>query len=131
MIDQRISKFMNRHVLCGGPDTPLGTVFEQMLSRGQDAFVVREEGEPIGMITSRDAIEILGRSFAGATHRSVVSSSVMTTPVQTLPENATMGELIQVIRAGGFRHVPIVDDNGRLSGIVDLLAIHDATINAL
>jgi diguanylate cyclase (GGDEF)-like protein len=131
MIDQRISKFMNRHVLCGGPDTPLGTVFEQMLSRGQDAFVVREEGEPIGMITSRDAIEILGRSFAGATHRSVVSSSVMTTPVQTLPENATMGELIQVIRAGGFRHVPIVDDKGRLSGIVDLLAIHDATINAL
>ncbi len=131
MIDQRISKFMSRRVLHGGPDLPLGSVIDQMTARDQDAFIVCEEGEPIGMITSRDAIAMLGRFFTGETHLGVVASDVMSSPVQVLPENSTMGELIQVIRSGGFRHVPIVDDKRRLTGIVDLMALHDATINAL
>lgn len=131
MIDQRISKFMSRSVLRGDPDTPLGTVIEQMVTQTQDAFIVCEDDEPVGIISSRDAIEVLGRSFDGETQNNVSASSVMSTPIRTLPENSTMGELIQVIRSGGFRHVPIVDDKGRLSGIVDLMTLHDATINAL
>ena len=42
-----------------------------------------------------------------------------------------MVELIQVVRAKGFRHVAIVDDMGRLSGIIDLKSLHDATLEAL
>lgn len=44
--------------------------------------------------------------------------SMMTTPVVTLEENAPVAELVGLMTDSGHRHLPIVDDDDRLVGMV-------------
>ena len=131
MIDESISKFMNRNVLMGEPDTPLSEVVAQMNSRVQSAFVVCEDGVPVGVITERDTVACLDRSFAGENYSDVCAAEVMASPVHTLSESSTMGAVMRVMNERGFRRVPITDDKNQLSGIVNLMELQAAMNAAL
>jgi CBS domain-containing protein len=39
----------------------------------------------------------------------------------TIPSTATVGDAIRVMSEGGYRHLPIVDDSGKPTGVV---AVH-------
>ncbi len=110
MIDQPISQFMNRGVLSGGAGTPLREVVRRMESEVQSAFVVCDEGTPIGVITERDVIVVLSRAFSGIDQREARAGDIMASPIHTLPETAEMGEVFRIMKERGFRRVPIVDD---------------------
>lgn len=131
MIDQPISEFMNRHVLSGGSDTPLREVVRRMEQEVQSAFVVCEDGTPIGVITERDVVVVLSRAYAGIDQSAARAGDVMASPVHTLPETAGMGEVFRIMKERGFRRVPIVDDKRRLAGIVNIGELQNATNAAL
>ncbi len=42
----------------------------------------------------------------------------MAQPVVTIPEDALVGETVELMKAKKIRHLPVVDGNGRLVGIV-------------
>jgi predicted transcriptional regulator len=48
-------------------------------------------------------------------------SEVMSREPATIPSNATVGQAIRVMAEGGYRHLPIVDDSGKPTGVV---AVH-------
>ena len=131
MIDDPISQFMNRDVLSGPAEMPLREIFALMDSKVQSCFIVCDDDSPVGVISERDGIPLLHQALAGKTFDDVVASDIMTTPVRTLPETATMGEVVQIMNEFRFRRVPIVDDKGQLSGIVNLSDLQTATNSAL
>lgn len=131
MIDQPISEFMNRRVLSGGADTPLREVVRRMEREVQSAFVVCEDGTPVGVITERDVVVVLSRAYAGIDQSGARAGDVMASPVHTLPETAEMTEVFRIMQERGFRRVPIVDDKRRLSGIVNIGELQNATNAAL
>ena len=95
--------------------TPQQTIHDCALQMRREhvgsLVVVDEDAKPIGMITDRDiTIEgvALGRDLNEAT-----VGDLMTTPVVTSTENEGM-----VMRENGIRRLPIVDDSGRLVGVV-------------
>ncbi len=45
-------------------------------------------------------------------------SKVMTTPVTTVPADTPVSRLVALMTDRGLRHLPVVDDDGRLVGIV-------------
>jgi CBS domain-containing membrane protein len=45
-------------------------------------------------------------------------SSVMTSPVATIGVHAPVTEIIQLMIDRGFHHIPVVDEDDRLAGIV-------------
>ena len=126
MIDEPISQFMNRDVLKGEPTLPLSTVVSEMNEGVHSALVVCEDDAPIGVITERDIVQLLDRSFAGESYDGVLARDVMTSPIHTLPETSTMGEVMRIMNERRFRRVPIVDDENRLSGIVNLMDLQSA-----
>ncbi|ANQ86261.1 hypothetical protein dqs_3233 [Azoarcus olearius] len=70
----------------------------------------------------RDFIRRSGRSHAD---KAEVAGQIMSAPAQTANENTPVVELIALLGGAGHSHVPIVDDDGRLTGIVaprDLIA---------
>lgn len=131
MIDQRISQFMNRDVLHGDPDTPLSRVVSLMHSRVQSAFIVCESGAPLGVITERDVVDFLDRYFSGERFDEVRAADVMASPIHTLPETSTMGEVMRIMNERRIRRVPITDDKDTLSGIVNLMDLQSAMNLAL
>lgn len=92
---------------------------ERMHQRSVGALVVIDESKrPIGIVTDRDlAIRVTaaGRDSSGTTVR-----EVMTHPAKTIPRSADVDCALEMMRAGAFRRLPVVDERGQLAGIVTL-----------
>jgi CBS domain-containing protein len=70
------------------------------------------------MLTDRD---IVTNAIAGATDlRAVVVDDVMTRHPVTVWSSSSLDDALQRMRSGGVRRVPVVDDRGRLAGILAL-----------
>jgi CBS domain-containing protein len=78
-------------------------------------LVVDDHHRLEGIFTGRDVVRLLalGRNPAH-THL----QAVMTKEVATLPPGHQAIEALRLMQDGGFRHVPVVDHQGRLMGIV-------------
>jgi diguanylate cyclase (GGDEF)-like protein len=131
MIDEPVSHCMNRRVLTGEADTPIREVVRRLANENQSAFVVCEDATPVGVITERDTALLLARVLDGHDVGSTTAADVMASPVHSLPESAPMFEVVRIMKERGFRRVPIVDDKNRLSGIVNLEDLQNATNAAL
>ena len=71
----------------------LADVVAQMNEHGHSAFLVYKDFVPLGVITERDAISVLSESFSGKSYEEVLAAAVSTSPVHTLPEFSTTGEV--------------------------------------
>ncbi|MEO8061302.1 MAG: CBS domain-containing protein [Pseudomonadota bacterium] len=74
--------------------------------------------KPIGMLTDRDIVtNVIVR---GVDPRSLVVDDVMTRHPLTVLTSASYEDALQRMRGAGVRRVPVIDDRGRLAGILAL-----------
>jgi len=80
--------------------------------------VVLEEGQLCGMLTDRDiVVRVLATGDDPSTVRvGDVCSRVLT----TVSESDGIGDAVRLIRAKAVRRLPVLDDDGKLVGIVSL-----------
>jgi CBS domain-containing protein len=102
----------------------LGTAAWMMRERHVGCLVVVESagslgGErPIGMLTDRDIVtQVIVRE---ADPREVSVEDAMTRQPVTVATTASIEEALQCMRAGHVRRAPVVDERGRLAGILAL-----------
>ncbi len=85
------------------------SVIQQMLEQGLGAVLVQREGRTVGIFTERD---VLRRVVSCGVGRDRPVSEVMTPDPESLgPDDGVAFALNRMI-VGGFRHIPIVDDQG-------------------
>jgi len=75
-------------------------------------------GNLIGILSERDVVRGLTQHGAGLLDLKV--SALMTHEVQVVTAASTVLEAMEVMDAGYFRHLPVVDDTRRLCGIVSI-----------
>jgi CBS domain-containing protein len=136
------------------PETPVTTVAELLAARGISAVpVVGPEGQPLGIVTEGDLIrrladrpsgplgwflnlfrspEPLAQQYLKA--HGALAWEVMTTPLITVPEEASAEDVAQLMEQHRIRRVLVARD-GRLVGMVsraDLLraVLRSATLDA-
>jgi CBS domain-containing membrane protein len=89
--------------------------------------VIDMERHVIGIVTVFDLFNLDVADLAPAT-------SVMSSPVTTVHEDEFVADLVRVMTGAGLRALPVVDDEGRLVGIVsrtELIAVlHRALVEA-
>jgi CBS domain-containing protein len=108
-----------KHVDTARPDESVWLAAERMHQRGVGALVVVNEGRvPIGILTDRDLVErvLTKRLNLDATP----VTAVMTKDLMTIHQNGSIEAALLVMREGQFRRLPIVDDQGCLTGLVCL-----------
>jgi CBS domain-containing protein len=101
---------------------PVETVFraaERMRDRTVGALVVLDNARrPVGILTDRDVV--LRVVAAGRNPYDTAVVEVMTRDLKTATEDTPIELAVSQMRAGAFRRLPVVDDDGRLLGLVTL-----------
>jgi len=77
-------------------------------------LVTQGEGVLVGIFTGRDAVRVLAEGKSAA---ETLLEHVMTKDPDCLPPRHTAIHALRLMRDGGFRHVPVVE-NGVVIGIV-------------
>jgi CBS domain-containing protein len=104
-------------LVTAGPKETLSSVALQMREHNVGAVVIVEGQKAVGIVTDRDLALALGAD--GVAPEAPVEG-VMTTPVRTIPNSAGIFAATQCMRDAGVRRLPVVDEKGRLAGIVSL-----------
>jgi CBS domain-containing protein len=106
---------MLKHVVTVRPSITVKKAIETLFKRHVGAIVVTDnEKKCVGIFTERDAIRVVAQNIPLST----TLEKVMTKNVVTVSENAAFAESRRILVSGGFRHLPVVDSDGRLAGLV-------------
>lgn len=82
------------------------------------ALVVDDLGHPVGMVSERDIVRILVTEGGTALAHRV--AEVMTHPLVTCTPDHSMSDVMAVMTERHIRHLPVMDDNGTLVGMVSI-----------
>ena len=107
-----------RKTLSGlSPDDPLRDLVGVMSTRKLSAVVLADsEGAPRGIVTEQDVV----RRIAFRADAAQRASDIMSYPLRTAAESDPLYVALARMRRFGHRHLPVVDRDGKLSGVLDL-----------
>jgi CBS domain-containing protein len=91
--------------------------------------VVDENHRVAGIFTERDVLRRL--SLGEHDPRKISVCEVMTTPVEMATRATTAAEALATMVERHYRHLPIVDDDGRLLGMLSIRNVLQAQIDTL
>jgi CBS domain-containing protein len=122
LLKDRIEILKPRPPLTVSPETPVGDVLKRMVAdRMGCAAVIDENRRLLGIFTERDALVRLNVDAARMAGKPV--SSVMTTNPATLRARDKIAFALHRMNVGGFRHIPILDDEEKLVGVISIRGI--------
>jgi CBS domain-containing protein len=100
------------------PTASLMEAAKCLAERGIGSVIVKGPGDRVvGLLSERDIVRTVAEKGAPALSRSV--ESVMTRRVVTCTEADTVGEIMEQMTRGKFRHLPVVEGE-RLIGIISI-----------
>jgi CBS domain-containing protein len=93
-------------------------VVEEMKTKRRGAVLVEEDGALVGIFTERDLVSRLDHGDILWSH--VLVKDVMTPhPTVVRPEDS-LAEALRLLIQGKRRHLPIVDDKGKPTGLISI-----------
>ena len=118
MHEYNVADLMTKKVITATPDTTLREVVKRLHTERFSCMVIVNEEGPIGMITERDMVIILADLYEDDAWVDMPVENFMSSPVVSVGEDLTLFEAVDVSRANSIRHIPVVDDNGQLVGLL-------------
>lgn len=103
-------------VVCS-PDTPLQAIARQMKDSDTGFIPLGEGGKLYGVITDRDLVI---KAFAAGADASTPVREYASTDVETIREDADLGEVKARMQDRRIRRLPVVDETMRVVGVVTL-----------
>lgn len=98
------------------------TVYEAVKKMAEEnigsVIIVDEEFKPIGIFTERDLLRRVCASDLDP--KKVRLGDVMTRDPTTIKESEPARRALEIMLHFGFRHLPVVDENGKLVGIISI-----------
>jgi CBS domain-containing protein len=96
--------------VCVGPTATVSEAIALMKEHGMGCVLVEQEGQLLGIFTERDVLFRVAAADRDA--RSTAVAEVMTPDPETLTMSDRLAYVLNLMAVGGFRHVPILDDDG-------------------
>jgi len=109
------------------PGTSLGDVIQVMKRERAACVVVCKNDRVAGIFTERD---LLTKAIGASVDYDSPIDGLMTPEPKTLSLDDSVADAIILMHEGGYRHIPLVDEQGRVTGllavrnIIEFLAEH-------
>lgn len=114
-----VRECMSRPAVAVTPDTDFATMTAAITASRRGVLpVVSGEGEVVGVVAASDLLA----SYADERLGEITAHELMTSPAVTVTEDQPVAEAVRTARREKIHHLPVVDNDGRLTGI---LSPHD------
>ena len=110
-----------------GPETTLLEAVVAMESSDLGSLAVVEGRELVGLITERD----IRRSVAEGIELGTSVSSIMSGDPDTFDPDLDVWDAAAWITESGYRHLPVIDDDGSLLGVVSIRDLLKALVDTV
>ncbi len=110
-----------------GPDTTLVEAAAAMEGSDLGSLAVVEGMELLGLVTERD----IRRAVAAGTDLEAAVSTVMSDEPDTFDPDLDVWDAATWIAESGYRHLPVVDDDGSLLGVVSIRDLLKALVDTV
>ena len=110
-----VGDIMTRDVKVVRPDSNVKEVVAAMNRFNIGSIVVVQDGRPVGVISERDILRRVVEPCLSP--EALTAGQVMTSPVYTICETASMDEAAELMAEKKIRKIPVTE-KGRLVGIV-------------
>jgi len=107
---------MTKDLIAVGPRATVAEAATLMGARKVGSALVMDDDALLGIFTERDIVRALAAQFDAASH---AVEEWMTSKPSTITPTATENEALDMMLAGGFRHLPVVDKD-RVLGMVSI-----------
>ena len=124
-----VLKRKGHDVVVVSPDATVAELLQVLVEHRIGSVVVVDDGRPIGLVAERDIVIAL----AGANDdvRSHQVKEVMETDLHVASLNDDTADLAAVMTQFRIRHLPVVDESGRLLAIVSIGDVVKARLDTL
>ncbi|HTU24350.1 MAG TPA: CBS domain-containing protein [Pirellulales bacterium] len=114
-----VGSICQREVDVTDQKTTILAAAQRMRQHARGCLIVIERGQtPVGILTDRDVVVRV--VAAGLDPATTTVGEVMTQFPHLASDDMPIENALGLMRRHGFRHLPVVDDGGRLAGLVTL-----------
>src|SRR2546422_7030081 len=113
-----VREVMSNDLVTVNPSTMMIEAVKAMSMAAIGSVLVLQDGALVGIFTERDVLRAFDQMHADPARVSLISKSMTSDPL-TVGPNATVGEAMDMMLDGGFRHLPVMEA-GMLVGIVSM-----------
>jgi CBS domain-containing protein len=110
-----IRRLPRSHPACVRPGTSLMDTLRIMREEGAGAVLVCDGSKLVGIFTERD---VLNKLFGAPVDDNLPIDRLMTPDPQVLRLDDPLGKAVRLMTERGYRHVPLVDENGARAGMI-------------
>jgi 2-oxoglutarate ferredoxin oxidoreductase subunit beta len=118
LLNDQLDVLTPKEPLAVAPETPVRDVLQLLVEKSIGCVLVVENGKPVGIFSERDALIKLNCDADRLGDHPV--SEFMTRNPESLARSSKVAFAVQKMDLGGYRHVPIVDDQQNLTGVISV-----------
>ncbi len=122
----QVKNLMNHSPVDLAPNASFEEAVKAMATHHCSCLIVTNEKTPVGIITERDVTQALAQGFQSGTLPTCCVKDIMTPKPVCIDEDTGFQEALTLSRSRKLRHLPVIDANGALSGIVTQTNLLDA-----
>lgn len=111
-----ISQYMETKIISCLPSASIAEISKLMKTKNVGTIIVSKNGKPQGLVTDRDIIIKVIASSKNI--ESTTAADIMSRPVITAKTSEGVYEVIGKMKKSKVRRIPIVDQSGKMMGIV-------------
>jgi CBS domain-containing protein len=119
---ERIGHLPLTEIIVLHENTPVAEAVARMEEKRIGCVLIEKEGRLHGLMSERD---VLVKYVGGAELDATPIRDLMSTKLETLSLENTMEEAIRTMVKGGYRHVPLVDAEMKILGMIRAIDIVD------
>ena len=129
-VEKTVSKLRPKVPIIAGDDSTVAEVAKLMASKRADAaLLVNEDGALSGIITDNDITRRVVSQFVDPTGKCV--KDVMTAKPKCVATSDPALDALEMMVDNKFRHLPVLDENGKIVGLLDIAKCLYEAINIL
>ncbi|WP_313352349.1 CBS domain-containing protein [Paracoccus sp. (in: a-proteobacteria)] len=119
LVTQILSMKASGDIITVAPETSVADATRLLSEKRIGAIVVSEDGRvPLGILSERDIVRELGKRGAAILDQPI--TELMTRKLETCTTGEDALVILDRMTQGRFRHLPVVDEQGAMIGLVSI-----------